>query len=786
MPQAQITINAIVGSNIDLPLNMSVQLNNNGIGGEVSYLWTILDQPPGAVDSLSSTSIQNPTFTPQKEGTYLLRLIVNSSLPPEQTDSVVAAVRQLKTRNRIPAAGETTQADFADGWATDTNALLRRYDQQLADPGPVVCVNKQGSVITRGNVVRVTSGAVIKLGLPGQETVPGITLAPATTLGNIDELLLIVEGDVLGNTNVAIDAICVARIYGRIAALPLGAGAVGDTVFVSDTATLATTAGTNRRRAGSIMSVSGGNRDIWFDGVGGQDITPIDRRYLVYGPPSPLTNAVRVDGPGGVGGGNVSGGVPVLFKAADAGTVPLEAQGFAAGTYIQRWLTDSGAAIMRVVRDGVYDPTRGGLELLSSYLFNAQFKSTADAASAANIFRRSATQTGALLEWFDELNNTLGLINPNGDINLQDARRVVQLAWPSTVGDAVNKAYLDEMLHQVWPQNLVQNGAMDLAQRIGPGVYTNTVINTRTFHLDRWAAWITNVAAGVQISQQLTSNVNWLRLVKSGTGATGIMYATQEIDRSLLDKATLPASPAVPLVLTFRASITAGNFTVRVRVCSGTSPTQAAPTVPAGTYATGHFTEVDAAVTNGLNTIFIIPRANRGAISLQFYITLTGSVTGGSLMVEFTETMLTVAQPSLPSPFNPAIPPFRRSNSTVDGEILSCQRFYQKSYELGTAPGSSTSAGRHGSNTIDINVTAGSPWNIGNHPRFTVPMRIAPAVQLWTIAGTAATWTFVGATQASSATNISTVGFEVANATGGTVNPGKGLVTGHWDADAEL
>jgi len=783
MPQAQITINAIVGSNIDLPLNTLVQLNNNGIGGEVSYLWTILDQPPGAVDSLSSTSIQNPTFTPKKEGTYLLRLIVNASLPTEQTDSVVAAVRQLKTRNRIPAAGETTQADFADGWATDTNALLRRYDQQLADPGPVVCVNAQGSTITRGNVVRVTSGVVLKLGLPGQETVPGITLAPATVVGNIDELLMVVEGDLNGNTNVADGSICVARMYGRIAALPLGAGAVGDTVFVSDTATIATTVGTNRRRAGSIMSVSGGNRDVWFDGVGGQDITPIDRNYLVYGPGGMLPNAMRVDGPGGVGAGNVSGGVPVLFKAADIGTVPLEVQGFPGGTYLQRWLTAGGVAIMRVVPEGVFDPTRGGLELVSSYFFGAQFKSVSDIARTANLIRRSATQTGSLLEWFDELGSPFGRIKPNGDIDLYDNQRVVRSAWPQLANDLVTKAYLDEMQHQVWAQNLVQNAAMDIAQRIGAGVYTNLVINTRTFHLDRWAAWTTNVAAGVQITNPVVSNVNWMRLTKSGTGAAGIIFVTQEIDRSLLDKATLPVT--APLVLTFRAAITAGNFTANVRVKSGTSPTQAAPSVPAGTYATGDYTEVDTPVVNGLNTIVIPPRAGRGALSLQFYVTLTGSVVGGALLVDITEPMLTVAQPSLPTPYLAAIPPFRRFGGSYDMDLNTCLRFYQKSYQVSDAPGTATLVGRYSTNTVDVNVTTGSPWNLGCHPRFFLPMRAIPAVNLWNGVGTVGTWVIVGSTIASGVTGISTKGFEVTNA-GGNVNPGKGFVYGHWDADAEL
>jgi len=792
MPQAQITIDAIVGSNIDLPLNTLVQLNNNGIGGEVSYLWTILDQPPGAVDSLSNTSIPNPTLTPQKEGTYLLRLIVNASLPTEQTDSVVAAVRQLKTRNRIPAAGETTQADFADGWATDTNALLRRYDQQLADPGPVVCVNKQGSVITRGNVVRVTSGAVIKLGLPGQETVPGITLAPATTLGNIDELLLVVEGDVNGNTNVAIDAICVARIYGRIAALPLGAGVVGDTVFVSDTATLATTAGTNRRRAGSIMSVSGGDRDVWFDGVGGQDITPIDRRYLVYGPPSPLTNAVRVDGPGGVGAGNVSGGVPVLFKAADVGTVPLEVEGIGGGTFVQRWLTGGGGVIARMAIPGMYDPIRGGLEFLSSYLFNPQAKATSDVIDTLALVRRSATQTSALLQWYDELGNSLGYIAADGEINLRNLARILSVLDPITPQGVATKKYADELAYQTWAQNLVQNGTPDFAQRIGVNVLQPiTVANTRTWCLDRWSHWISAATADCQVRLDQAFGDNVLSIYKLNTGAAGIIYTTQEIDRSLLDKTTYASSPpgGVPLKLSFDAvSAISSNATVTCRVRSGSTVAQIAapPSSNTGLYTSGDYQEASVAVTVGRNTISIPARVGRGALSVQFLIQFTGSVAANTTLLQIKNVMLTVAPASMAAGISLPDPPFRRSGASLSGEQAVCKRFYQKSYELATAVGTATVVAQYSTSSTDVLTANGIAWALGCHPRFEGTMRVSPAVALWTVGGLLGTWTLGGGAQVSVAGGISTEGFSVLNNTGGPQNPGKGTTVGHWAADAEL
>src|SRR5262245_63840027 len=101
MTQALITINGSPGADIDLPIDTLVQLNNTGTGGELTYKWSIVSQPPGTLDALSATNIQNPTFTPKKEGSYLIQLIVNESLGTEKRDRTIAAVRHIKSNSRI-------------------------------------------------------------------------------------------------------------------------------------------------------------------------------------------------------------------------------------------------------------------------------------------------------------------------------------------------------------------------------------------------------------------------------------------------------------------------------------------------------------------------------------------------------------------------------------------------------------------------------------------------------------------------------------------------------------
>lgn len=353
MPQASITVNGVPGSNGALPINTVVNLDNQNSGGEVSYAWSILDQPPGAADNLSSTAVQNPTFTPKKEGSYLLRLVVNQGLPTEQEARVICAVLQLKTLERIPAAGETTQLDSSDGWAAAMSAYLRRIDTLLGDPGIFVGVNASGGTLTRGDVLRATSTVIIKSGLPGQEALPGFEKGLANSLTKVDEPLVVCEGTVTGSSSVPNLALMKVRFLGRFAALTGGGTAtVGDPVYVSDTGTMSLTQGTVRRQVGSAMT-AGSTFDVFFAGVGGAEITPIDRAYVVYGNPSPLTNAFRVDGNNATG---VSGGVPYSIPATDDTTVNLElARNSSSGLSIQRWLTEGGTVLAQVLNDGTLE-----------------------------------------------------------------------------------------------------------------------------------------------------------------------------------------------------------------------------------------------------------------------------------------------------------------------------------------------------------------------------------------------------------------------------------------------
>lgn len=267
MAQAKITVNGTPGSNNNLPINTLVQLNNQNAGGETTYTWTILDQPAGATDSLSASNIQNPTFTPKKEGTYLLQLIVNQFQTTESRDLRIVGIRQLKVpAMRIPAAGETNQDDANLGWATAVDAALRQTESGASDGNIVVGVAAAAGLV-RGTVLKAVGTATIKSTLPGEEKVPSFNKALATSAADMGLPLFVLEGGVDGSSTPANGALIRARNVGHYLAAT-GAGAIsGSPVYVSDTGSLTLSPGTNTRVVGSVTGPHAGTFDLIFDGA---------------------------------------------------------------------------------------------------------------------------------------------------------------------------------------------------------------------------------------------------------------------------------------------------------------------------------------------------------------------------------------------------------------------------------------------------------------------------------------------------------------------------------------
>ncbi len=268
MTQALIQIDGVTGSNppngFALTLGATVAVTNVNNGGEVSYLWEFVDRPENSAAAFANPAVQTTSFVVDVEGTYVIRLTVNATLADERSDTVIAAVSQLLTEDRIPGATETTQANTLRGWAEAVNRWLKRLDRLAADSGRVVHPIVSGA--SRGQVVYCDQTTTIRTALPEAATVPGFAPALASSLTHVQQPLYVVEGQPDGNTVVGTGGIGVLRSVGLFGPM-VGVAALGDTVYVDDAAAVSLTAGTYTRRIGTVVWTDGANYLAYLDGT---------------------------------------------------------------------------------------------------------------------------------------------------------------------------------------------------------------------------------------------------------------------------------------------------------------------------------------------------------------------------------------------------------------------------------------------------------------------------------------------------------------------------------------
>lgn len=126
---------------------------------------------------------------------------------------------------------------------------------------------------------------------------------------------------------------------------------------------------------------------------------------------------------------------------------------------------------------------------------------------------------------------------------------------------------------------------------------------------------------------------------------------------------------------------------------------------------------------------------------------------------------------------------------TIQEELLLCQRYYEKTYDMGVAPGSNSTNGLlqvRGANGILAN-TSGS---LDFSDRFQVRKRAAPTVTLYSIDGTASAIDTSGGKRtgvtSSQASEVTPFRFLSVDATSATIITVGTAVSLQWTADAEL
>lgn len=158
--------NLTPGSRDDLVLSLPITILNQNDSGITSWLWVMIDKPSGSSASLVSNTSSTTTFTPDIEGTYLIKLLVNAGAA---TDQKGAGIKTANLHYRIPAALETTEFDTIRGWATAVNFALEVLDDgynapistNLEDvydntnPAYITLNSTNGTLIVRDNPVSI-------------------------------------------------------------------------------------------------------------------------------------------------------------------------------------------------------------------------------------------------------------------------------------------------------------------------------------------------------------------------------------------------------------------------------------------------------------------------------------------------------------------------------------------------------------------------------------------------------------------------------------------------------
>lgn len=288
MATAKILVGGVPGSNVDVAIGTTLQLSNDDSGGEVSYLWEFVDKPAASTDTYSDDEIENPTLQLNTQGSCKLLLTVNAGLASEVTDSVTVAVRQIRTDNRVPAGGETTDANALKGWSLDVNKMLRDLDSKLVEG--VVLAGIAEVDISKGTVCYVVEAVDWLTGKPEAQRLHHFNIALGDTPQY--EALYLCVGAPDGSLTASAGTVGLFRKLGLFAsASPAYTGAVGDAVYVSDTGTLSDTPGTFPRRVGTVLELDPPTID--FDG--GRLPTPFELHLAATANPAAgATSYMRV------------------------------------------------------------------------------------------------------------------------------------------------------------------------------------------------------------------------------------------------------------------------------------------------------------------------------------------------------------------------------------------------------------------------------------------------------------------------------------------------------------
>ena len=275
--------------------------------------------------------------------------------------------------------------------------------------------------------------------------------------------------------------------------------------------------------------------------------------------------------------------------------------------------------------------------------------------------------------------------------------------------------------------NAVINGGMDIWQR-----GTSAAGSYPTYLADRWMNY--RAVAGSTYSRQNTSDTTNLPFIQycqrisrdSGNTATNLLYISQSLES---EQSRMFAGQTVTLSWYARAganfSAASSNMGFDLAYGTGTNQNLIAGFTGQTNVVTGTKT-----LTTTWQRFSATGTVSSSAtqLGINLYFTPVGTA-GAADYMEVTGVQLELGSVATT---------FKRAGGTFQGELAACQRYYEKSYDQATAPGTSTLNGVYWSSSSAASPTT-SYLNVAL--RYNVVKRNVPTVTIWDGAGTVNTCT---------------------------------------------
>ena len=262
-------------------------------------------------------------------------------------------------------------------------------------------------------------------------------------------------------------------------------------------------------------------------------------------------------------------------------------------------------------------------------------------------------------------------------------------------------------------KNAIINGGMDIWQR-------GTSFSVGGFTADHW---VVGTGGTVTISQDATSV------------PTGFRYSQKYLTSAASSFANFATFIETANIIPFRGQVcTVSWYAIKNATYSGTfglsnifysNTTDAAASQLTAVTITSGANQTPTTSWARYTATFTVPSDAMG-LSIQFN---NGLAQASGAQINFVGAMMELGSVATT---------FSRAGGTIQGELAACQRYFETSYDVGTAPGTSTSNGAVWSSQTASNVTSGY---IGAACQMKVTKRATPTIVLYDAVGASGTMT---------------------------------------------